>query len=74
MLGYRVSTKVMTPAFLITEVIIAAGVIAMIIQAVKENISMTAVRVTAYAVIPLLAAAAVAISYTLGKKAVLKDM
>ena len=74
MLGYRISTKVMTPAFLITEVIIAAGVIVLIIQAVKENISMTAVRVIAYAVIPVLAAAAVAVSYTVGKKYVMKDM
>ena len=74
MLGYRISTKVMTPTFLIIEVIVAAGVIALIIQAVKENISMTAVRVTAYAVIPVLAAAAVAVSYTLGKKSVMRDM
>lgn len=74
MLGYRISTKVMTPAFLITEVIFAAGVIAMIIQAVKGDISITAVRVIAYAVIPALTAAAVFISYTLGKKAVMKDM
>ena len=74
MLGYRISTKVMTPVFLIIEVIVAAGVIAMIIQAVKENVSMTAVRVTAYAVIPVLAAAAVAVSYKLGKKSVMKDM
>ena len=74
MLGYRVSTKIMTPAFLITEIIIAAGVIVMIIQAVKGDIPITAVRVTAYAVIPVLAAAAVAVSYTVGKKSVLKDI
>lgn len=74
MLGYRVSTKIMTPIFLIIEVIFAAGVIAMIIQAVKGDIPITVVRVIAYAVIPLLAAAAVAVSYTLGKKAVMKDM
>ena len=74
MLGYRVSTKVMTPVFLIIEVIIAAGIIALIIQAVKENIIMTAVRVIIYAVIPVLAAAAVAVSYTLGKKSVMRDM
>lgn len=74
MMGYRVSTKIMTPAFLIIEVIVAAGVIAVIIQAVKGNIPITAVRVTAYAVIPVLAAAAVAVSYTVGKKSVMKDM
>lgn len=74
MLGYRISTKVMTPAFLITEVIIAAGVIVMIVQAVKGEISIAAVRVIAYAVIPLLAAAAFVVSYTIGRKAVMKDM
>lgn len=74
MLGYRIGTKIMTPAFLITEVIFAAGVITMIIQAVKGDISITAVRVTAYAVIPVLAAAAVTVSYTVGKKSVMKDI
>ena len=74
MLGYRISTKVMTPVFLITEVIFAAGAIFLIYKTVKEDISLTAVRVIVYAVIPVLTAAAVTVSYTVGKKAVMKDL
>ena len=74
MLGYRVSTKIMTPMFLIIEVIIAAGAIFIVYLMISGKIPMTAVRIVIYAVIPVLAAAAVAISYTLGKKAVMRDM
>ena len=74
MLGYRVSPKVMTPMFLIIEVIVAAGVIFLIFKTVRGDIFLTAIRVIAYAVIPLLTAAAVAISYKIGKKYVMKDI
>lgn len=71
--GYRTSSKYIMLIYLSIEIIIAAGVILLIVEAVNESVSETALRIISYAGIPVIAAAAISLGFIVGKKAVMKD-
>lgn len=74
MAGYRFSSKLTMLTYILTELVVAACMIFFVIEIVKESVSETAVRIIAYAAIPVLTAAVTAISFISGKKAVMRDI
>ena len=74
MAGYRFSSKITMLTYISTQIIIAAGLVFMIIGTVNGSVSMTALRVIAYAAIPALTAAVTIVSVIGGKKAVMRDI
>ena len=74
MAGYRFSSRITMLTYILTELVIAAGIIFLIIGMVTEKVSETAVRAITYAAIPVLTAAVTVICFISGKKGVMKDL
>lgn len=74
MAGYHFGSKITTLMYILTEIVVVAGLSFLIIGMVNESISGTALRIIAYAAIPVLTAAVTVFSFISGKKAVMRDI
>lgn len=72
-LGYRFGAKSMNWVYFVFLIAIAAGAIALSAAFITEKLGGAAIRVIAYAGIPLFTAAVVAVCFVTGKKAVMVD-
>lgn len=73
-LGYRFGAKATSAAYICIMLALAAAMIALVIMIFAGDIDETALRVIAYAVLPVLTAAVVAVSWVTGKRAVMVDI
>lgn len=73
-LGYKFGAKSTTAAYIGFMVLLAAAIIAVVFMFFMGDIGAAALRIIAYAGLPVLTAAAVAASWVTGKKAVMVDI
>lgn len=73
-LGYRFGAKATSAVYIGFMVVLAAVMIRLVFVIFAGDIGETALRVIAYAVLPALTAAVVAVSWITGKKAVMVDI
>lgn len=72
--GYRLGARYNTLIYIVTEVLIVACIVFLMIRTLNENVSITAIRLIIYAAIPVITAMVLIISFIYGKKAVMKDI
>ncbi|MBD5129483.1 MAG: hypothetical protein HDT43_06115 [Ruminococcaceae bacterium] len=73
-LGYRFGAKATTAAYICIMVLLAAAMAVIVFMVFAGDIGAAALRVIAYAVMPALTAAVVAVSWITGKRAVMVDI
>ena len=69
--GYRFGSKATTAAYIGIEIVLAAAMICLLLMIFVGSIGAAALRVIAYAGLPFLTAAVVAVSWITGKRAVM---
>lgn len=74
MQGYRFGSRSTLIIYIAAEIVIAAGAVLVLVGLIQENISLTALRIIAYAGVPALTAALMFLSCKFGKKAVMRDI
>lgn len=73
-LGYRFGAKSVTWVYFVIMIVIASGIIALTAAFFVGDISADVLRIAAYAVFPVLAAAVIIVCFITGKKAVTVDI
>lgn len=73
-ISMKIGTKYTTVLYVGFVVLIAVGMIVLLISAMSSDISETALRISMYGGLPVLAAAVLGISYAAGKKSCETDM
>lgn len=73
-ISMKIGTKYTTALYVGLVVLIAIGMIVLLISAMSSDISETALRISMYGGLPVLAAAVLGISYAAGKKSCETDM
>lgn len=73
-LGYRFGAKSVTWVYFVIMIVIASGIIALTAAFFVGDISADVLRIAAYAVFPVLAAAVLIVCFITGKKAVTVDI